>query len=63
MGLEVKLPECSVILPYILTLSIFSYLFLITNIPIGHCDLISQFSEFALYLDTQFVYFHTSFRL
>ena len=25
----------------------------------GHCDLISQFSDFALYLDTQLVYFHT----
>ena len=30
---------------------------------IGHCDLISQFTDFALYLDTQLVYFHTSFRL
>ena len=29
------------------------------NILIGHCDLISQFSDFALYLDTQLVYFHT----
>ena len=28
------------------------------NILIGHCDLISRFS-FALYLDTQLVYFHT----
>ena len=33
------------------------------NILIGHCDLISRFSDFALYLDTQLVYFHTSFRL
>ena len=33
------------------------------NIPIGHCDLISRFSDFALYLDTQLAYFHTSFRL
>ena len=35
------------------------------NILIGHCDLISLFSDFALYLDTQLVYFHydTSFRL
>ena len=29
----------------------------------GHCDLISRFSDFALYFDTQLVYFHTSFRL
>ena len=29
------------------------------NILIGHCDLISRFSDFALYLDTQLVYFHT----
>ena len=28
------------------------------NILIGHCDLISRFSDFALYLDTQLVYFH-----
>ena len=33
------------------------------NILIGQCDLISCFSDFALYLDTQLVYFHTSFRL
>ena len=33
------------------------------NKLIGHCDLISQFSDFALYLDTELVYFHTSFRL
>ena len=33
------------------------------NILIGHCDLISRFSDFALHLDTQLVYFHTSFRL
>ena len=33
------------------------------NILIGHFDLISRFSDFALYLDTQLVYFHTSFRL
>ena len=32
------------------------------NILIGHCE-ISRFSDFALYLDTQLVYFHTSFRL
>ena len=25
------------------------------NILIGHCDLISRFSDFALYLDTQLV--------
>ena len=29
------------------------------NILIGHCDLISRFSDFALYLDTQLVYFHS----
>ena len=28
---------------------------------LGHCDLISCFSDFALYLDTQLVFFHTSF--
>ena len=28
---------------------------------LGHCDLISWFSDFALYLDTQLVFFHTSF--
>ena len=33
------------------------------NIHIGHCDLISRFSDFALYLDTELVYFYTSFRL
>ena len=33
------------------------------NILIGHCDLISRFSNFASYLDTELVYFHTSFRL
>ena len=33
------------------------------NILIGHCDLISRLSYFALYLDTQLVYFNTSFRL
>ena len=33
------------------------------NKLIGHCDLISWFSDFALYLDTQLVYFYTSFRL
>ena len=33
------------------------------NILIGHCDLISWFSDFALYLDTQLVYEHTSFTL
>ena len=32
-----------------------------TNILIGHCDLISQFSDFALYLSTQVVYEQTSF--
>ena len=33
------------------------------NNLIGHCDLISRFSDFALYLDTELVYFDTSFRL
>ena len=30
------------------------------NTLIGHCDLISRFSDFALCLDTQLTYFHTS---
>ena len=29
----------------------------------GHCDLISWFSDFALYLDIQLVYFHTFFQI
>ena len=33
------------------------------NILIGHCDLIPRFRDFALYLDTELVYFHASFRL
>ena len=33
------------------------------NILIGHCDLISGFSDFALYLGTQVVYGQTSFTL
>ena len=33
------------------------------NIFIGHCDLISWFSDFALYLSTQVVYEQTSFTL
>ena len=33
------------------------------NILIGHCDLISWFSDFALYLDTQLVYFCTFFQI
>ena len=33
------------------------------NIPIGHCDLISRFSDFALYLDTQLIYFHDFFQI
>ena len=62
----------SVILPYILTLNIFSYFFQIMseynqafdpNILIGHCDLISRFSDFALYLGTHLVYEQTSFTL
>ena len=30
---------------------------------LDHCDLILWFSDFALYLDTQLVFFHTSFWL
>ena len=33
------------------------------EVVLGHCDLISRFSDFALYLNTQLVYFHTFFRL
>ena len=33
------------------------------KVVLGHCDLVSWFSDFALYLDPQLVYFHTSFRL
>ena len=33
------------------------------NILIGHCDLISRFSDFALYLGTQMVYKQTSFKV
>ena len=33
------------------------------NILIGHCDLISRFSDFALYLDTQLVYFLYFFQI
>ena len=33
------------------------------NILIGHCDLISRFIDFALYLDTQLVYFHIFFQI
>ena len=33
------------------------------NILIGHCDLISRFSDFAFYLGTQVVYEQTSFTL
>ena len=33
------------------------------NKLIGHCDLISRFSDFDFYLDTQLVYFCASFRL
>ena len=51
---------------------IFSYFFLIMNeydhtfnpnILIGHYDLISWFSDFALYLNTEWVYDHFSFTL
>ena len=30
---------------------------------IGHCDLISRFSDFALYLGSQMVYEQTSFKV
>ena len=33
------------------------------NILIGHCNLISRFSDFALYLDTQMVYEQTYFKV
>ena len=33
------------------------------EVVLGYCDLISWFSDFALYLDTQIVYFHTFFQL
>ena len=33
------------------------------NIHIGQCNLISRFSDSALYLGTQLVYEHTSFTL
>ena len=33
------------------------------NILIGHCDLISWFSDFALYLHTQLVYEQTFFQI
>ena len=36
---------------------------LASSILVGHCDLISRFSDFALYIDTQLVYFHFFFRL
>ena len=54
------------------SVGIFSYFYQIMNefehtfdpkVFIGHYDLISWFSYFAFYLDTQLVYFHTSFRL
>ena len=53
--------------PYILTLGIFSYVFIIISkydktldpkVPIGQCELISRFSDFALYLGTQLVYYN-----
>ena len=31
------------------------------EVVLGLCDLISRFSDFALYLDTRLVYFHTFF--
>ena len=33
------------------------------EVVVGQCDLISLFSDFALYLDTQLVYFHTFFQI
>ena len=33
------------------------------EVVLGHCDLISRFSDFAIYLDTQLVYFHPFSRL
>ena len=33
------------------------------NIFIGHCDLISRFSDLALYLDSQLVYFQFFFQI
>ena len=33
------------------------------NILIGHCDLTSRFSDFALYLGTQMVCEQTSFKV
>ena len=33
------------------------------KVVLGHCDLISQFSDFPLYLGTQLVYGHTSCRI
>ena len=33
------------------------------EVILGHCDLVSRFSDFALHLDTQLEYFHTFFRL
>ena len=34
-----------------------------SNVLIGHCDLISLVSDFALYLGTQLVYEHTVFTI
>ena len=33
------------------------------EVVLGYCDLISRFSDFALYLNTQLVYFHTFFQI
>ena len=33
------------------------------EVVLGHCDLISGFSDFALYRNTQLVYFHTFFQI
>ena len=34
-----------------------------TEVLIGQCDLISRFSDFALYLSTQLVYEHPLFTI
>ena len=33
------------------------------EVVLGHCDLISRFSDFSLYLGTQLVYEHTFFMI
>ena len=56
------------VLPYISALIWYMHIHFLeclcmTRSLTGHCDLISWISDFALYLDTQLVYYHTSFRL